>query len=114
MSCRTCSSSAVGTNKNHHDAQRVDRTVASCNCLAQKMKELNAVANGPSLVRCRLLQPDWRIERVNKIYDLIGRTNVSNQIVAVSSPTPRGTGIAASYVSMYCGYRENLAELHAQ
>ena len=31
-----------------------------------KIKELNAVANGPALVRCPLLQPDWRIEHVNK------------------------------------------------
>ena len=73
----------------------VDETVTSC--LAQKFDELNAVVNGPALVRCRLLQPDWRIEHVNKNINLIGGTNVSNRIVSHTSCT----GIAAAaYVSL--------------
>ena len=46
-------------------AQMVDVTEVDSLCLTlMKIKELNA--DGPALVCRRLLQPDWRIECVNK------------------------------------------------
>ena len=41
---------------------------------------------------------------------------MSNRIVAVSSPTPRVQPLQQlrTYVSVYCGYRENLAELRSE